>query len=213
MLTGPRLTALRKSSTLRPTLNALAWAWLFIALPGGALAFQEGTAVPRTTLSTGRGKKIEITGYAKAQGKRNLLLVFFRTGNCGLCVSQLIEFSQRHREILEANAEILAVSVDDAIIQAQTSEKIESRYPILLDPDAKTTKAFGVFNPQERLAFPATFVVGPDRRVLYRYVGKDLHDRPPFDRVMEVLRHYSGLAPTAQPNRQIARDAAPQPKR
>lgn len=136
-----------------------------------------------------------MNGYAKKEGKRNLLFVFFRTGTCAICIHQLQEFAVALDKIHELNASVLAVSLDDAIVLSRTSEKIQGKIPLLLDPNAKTVKQFGVFNPTESLAFPSLFLVGPDQKVLYRYVGKGLRDRPPTEEVMKVLRHYSGLVP------------------
>ena len=155
----------------------------------------EGDFVPRVTLPTASGRRIDITSFAKKQHKRNLLLVFFRTGKCPICVSQLIDFAQNFDRIGALNAAVLAISLDDAIIQSRTSEKIRNLFPLLLDPDAKTVHAFDVFNPEDKLARPSLFLIGPDRKILYSYVGKTLRDRPALEAVLDVLDHYSGSLP------------------
>lgn len=152
----------------------------------------EGTVVPKTTLTTAAGEKIELTGYAKTQKKKNLLLIFFRTGNCGICVGQLTDLASHYGDILDRDAALVAISLDDAIVQARTSEKIAKKYPILLDPDAKTVNAFDVFNPQDKLSRPSTFVLGPGGKVLYKYVGMSLTDRPATATILEVLEKWSG---------------------
>jgi peroxiredoxin Q/BCP len=148
------------------------------------------------TLMTARGKKINVLGYAASQHKRNLLLVFFRTGKCGVCVSQLTEFAEHYKKVEEFNAVILAISLDDSIVQSQTSEKISNAFPILMDPDQAVVNAFGVFNPKENLSKPSQFLIGPDQKVLFSYVGEGISDRPPLEKLLSILNHYSGLLPT-----------------
>lgn len=144
---------------------------------------------------TATGKKIELASYAKSQGKRNTLLVFFRTGTCGICVHQLEDFASNYDQIQAANAAVLALSLDESIVQTQTSEKLQNKFPLVLDPDAKVTRLFDVLNPQDKLARPSLFLLGPDRKVLFHYVGQAIQDRLPLAKVMEILQHYSGKLP------------------
>jgi peroxiredoxin len=162
---------------------------------GSAYGLEPGEKALPFTLSTATGKKIDILNYAKSQKKRNLLLVFFRTGNCGICVHQLVEFSEQIEAIQKSNAAVLAVSLDDAIVQTRTSETIQNKFPILLDPQGKAIKAYGVYNPAENLSRPSLFLIGPDKKILYRYVGQAIQDRPPLAQVMTILSEYSGTLP------------------
>ena len=166
------------------------------AAPHPAWALDEGQLVPRSIQMTASGEKIDITSYAKKKNKRNLFLFFFRTGTCGICLAQLVEIARSLDQLEQNNTAVLAVSLDDAIVQSQVSERIEKKYPILMDPDAKLVKAFGTFNPEEKLSFPATFLIGSDRKILFKYVGKAPRDRPPMQKLLEVSQHYSGLMPT-----------------
>lgn len=157
-----------------------------------------GEAMPQLRLMTARGQKIHVNEYAKSKGKKNLLFIFFRTGNCGICVAQLEEVANRLTEFENQNTAVLAISVDDAIVQSRTSERIQHKIPILLDPDGKTVKLFSVFNPEEKLSRPATFLIGPDQKVLYQYVGQAISDRPPINTLLEMVTHYSGGLPKAR---------------
>jgi peroxiredoxin len=181
--------------------------WLGLAggIAIGAGPIDNGAAIPGAKLVSHTGKSIDITKYASQSGKRNLLLLFFRTGTCNVCVSQLRDIAANYDEVTKANAAVLALSLDDAITHSRTAGLIENKYPLLLDPDGKTVKAFGVFNPEDNLSRPSVYLIGPDQKVLYHYVGKSLADRPPLNEVLEVVRHYSGglpkrdTAPKARP--------------
>ena len=174
---------------------------LLILLIGGLAgtgAFADlkvGDKIPSLTLTTAGGQKIHVNSYAQKSKKRNLLFVFFRTGTCRVCIQQLQEFAANLNLIEDNNAKVLALSLDDAIVQKQVSDSVEHKIPILLDPDAKTVNKFGTFNPVDKLSRPSIFLVGPDQKILYSYVGKELADRPPLATVLEMLNHYSGLLP------------------
>lgn len=158
-------------------------------------AYDVGDKAKSFVLTTARGQKIDLAQYAKTKSKRNLLLVFFRTGTCGICKHQLQEIGDHIEQVFALNTAVLGLSLDDAIIQQRVAEELGGRFPLVLDPDAKVVKAFNVMHPQEKLSRPSLFLLGPNMEVLYRYVGQGIQDRPPFATLMDVLKHYSGLVP------------------
>ena len=187
-----------RERTLRPKRFAFA-TFLFLFIGTSSFAnLNVGDKIPALTLMTATGKTINVNTYAKKMNKRNLLFVFFRTGTCQVCTQQLAEFAANYSVIEDANATVLAVSLDDAIVQKQVAGLVEVKFPILLDPDAKTVNKFGTFNPADNLSRPSLFLIGPDQKILYSYIGKEIADRPPFPKVVELLNHYSGLLPKTQ---------------
>lgn len=168
-----------------------------VSASGAETPLADGAAIPSAKLVTHTGQTIEVGKYAAQQGKRNLLLLFFRTGNCGICVGQLRDVAEHFEQVTADKAAVLAISLDDAITHAATFEKIERKYPLLLDPEGKTIHAFGVYNPEDKLARPAVYLISSAGKVLYHYVGKSLTDRPTIQEVLDVLHHYSGGLPTS----------------
>lgn len=187
---------------MRRLTEGLIFIWLGLVASAGLRAepLSEGAVIPEASLLSHQGKKISLTGYAASRNKKNLLLVFFRTGTCSVCISQLRDIAQNFDRIDRWNAAVLGISLDDAIVHARTAEKIQNRFPLLLDPEGKTVKAFGILNPEDSLSRPSLYLVGPDRKILYKYVGKALSDRPPLSEVLDVVRHYSGGLPTRTSN-------------
>jgi peroxiredoxin len=62
--------------------------------------------------------------------------------------------------------EVLAVNVGEGSRAARGfGEKMALRFPLLLDADTKTTRAWGA------RVLPANFVVGPDGEIRYRHLG------------------------------------------
>lgn len=61
---------------------------------------------------------------------------------------------------------VLAVNVGEGARAARGfGDKASLKFPLLLDPDTKTTRAWGA------RVLPASFVVGPDGRIRYSYLG------------------------------------------
>jgi len=66
-----------------------------------------------------------------------------------------------------------------------------AKYPIYRDANAKLAKAFDIpdgyaFHGQT-VHFPATVLIGPDGKEVFRYVGKSNSDRLPFEKLAEKV--------------------------
>jgi peroxiredoxin len=70
-------------------------------------------------------------------------------------------------------------------------KKQPSSFPFLLDEDRKVTKSYGVYHrvgiDAWDIAHPASFVVGPDQKIRYIYVGQTQLDRASTDDVLHAL--------------------------
>ena len=67
-------------------------------------------------------------------------------------------------------------------------------FPIYRDPDAKLAKQLGIpdgykFHNQI-VHYPATILIGPDGKEVYRYVGKNNSDRLSFDLLVLKVKEY-----------------------
>ena len=64
-------------------------------------------------------------------------------------------------------------------------------FPFLLDENRAVTKSYGVYQrwgiDAINIARPATFVIGRDGLIKYRYVGANQLDRAPVESVLEAL--------------------------
>ena len=60
---------------------------------------------------------------------------------------------------------VLAVNVGEGERGARLREKMALRFPILLDRDMTTTRAWSA------RVLPASYVIGPDGKVAYSYLG------------------------------------------
>ena len=65
------------------------------------------------------------------------------------------------------------------------------QYALYVDPGRAVIKAWGVDDPDNQIAVPATFIVGEDGKVRYVHVGTDKTDRPVMQDVLDVLSYLS----------------------
>ena len=67
-------------------------------------------------------------------------------------------------------------------------EKLKLTFPLASDPQLAAIRAFGVEMQGRGIAVPATFVLRPgDGRVVYRYIGETMMDRPAVDAILSAL--------------------------
>lgn len=60
-------------------------------------------------------------------------------------------------------------------------------FPLRSDPTLEVAEAYGVRQQGSDLALPATYVLGPDRKVLFAHVARNPVDRLATARLLEVL--------------------------
>lgn len=88
--------------------------------------------------------------------------------------------------MLEARGVGLAgISVDPPEDSARLARELELGYPLLSDADLRVAIDYGVAMEGRDIAVPAVFIILPDRRVFWQYVGESITDRPSDE---EILR-------------------------
>ena len=82
----------------------------------------------------------------------------------------------------------MAVSTDDLSEAEGIAEDIGIMFPILYDPEAVVVKEYGVHNPSDGgRARASTFIIDRDGIIQWKYVGRNIGDRPSVQRVLEEL--------------------------
>ena len=66
-------------------------------------------------------------------------------------------------------------------------ERMRLEFPLRSDPELALAEAFGVRQQGSDLELPSTFVLGPDRKVLFTHVARNPVDRLATARLLEVL--------------------------
>lgn len=124
-----------------------------------------------------------------------LILKFQRGTWCPSCRRELKATRRSYEKdqgVASNVAFILCQKPYDAVSYfAKDPERDSYPFPVLVDARRTVARAYGVyvfFNFESiRIARPATFVIGTDRKILYLYVGSRQRDWPPTEAVFKQV--------------------------
>ena len=86
---------------------------------------------------------------------------------------------------------MVAISVDTAEESQGLITARKLSFPIASDPDMTAIIAYGLAMEGRDISVPATFIIAPDRRILHRYVGEDMTDRPNLLEIVQMTERYA----------------------
>ena len=95
-------------------------------------------------------------------------------------------------EIQNLGADVYAFTADSLESVARTITEWKLTFIVVADPSRETLRQYGVRNPQDQSAMPATFVIDRQGIVRYRYVGTSAADRPDVREVLDAVRKVAG---------------------
>ena len=136
---------------------------LALALPAAAEELKPwaGGATPPLELADLRGRKHSLADY---RGK--VVLVNFWATWCEPCREEMPSMERLRVSLAERPFAVLAVNLAEPESRiAKFLDTVPVGFPILLDRDTKTTRAW------QAKVLPATYIVGPDGAIRYRHVG------------------------------------------
>ena len=91
------------------------------------------------------------------------------------------------------NAEIVAVSVEEAAIGRHVSELLGLQYPVLSDVEHKVVNLYGVYNLLgDSLATPSVFLIDVEGVIRWEYIGVSTSDRPSNEMILDQLMALAG---------------------
>lgn len=99
---------------------------------------------------------------------------------------------QAHDRILAAGAAVAFIACQDPYEAVTYFARAPERpsFPVLIDADRAVAKAYRVHafysGRRFRVARPASFLIGADRRILFRGVGERPEDRVPIERLLAI---------------------------
>ncbi len=87
-------------------------------------------------------------------------------------------------------SDVVGVSVDSVETSRQMSSDLGLDFPIAADTERRLTKALGIYDSANDIAWPAVFIVGPSGRIEWRDVAESyvLEKRPTADTLLGVVR-------------------------
>ena len=86
----------------------------------------------------------------------------------------MTEYARQYAAFRAAGADVAALSVDPEDRSEPLRKQLGIEFPILCDTGRRVVREWGLYNPDEMggIAVPAVFVIGTNRRVLYRSIDK-----------------------------------------
>jgi thiol-disulfide isomerase/thioredoxin len=137
---------------------------LALALPAAAAELKpwSGGPTPALELADLQGKKHSLADY---RGK--VVLVNFWATWCVPCREEMPSIERLRASLANRPFAVLAVNLAEPESRIQKFlDTMPLGFPILLDRDAKTTRAW------HAKVLPATYIVGADGAIRYRHVGE-----------------------------------------
>ncbi|MEM8603090.1 MAG: peroxiredoxin-like family protein [Cyanobacteria bacterium P01_H01_bin.121] len=168
-----------------------------------------GDLIPEFTLSDATGKTVTITEVL-TQGP--VVLAFYRGGWCPYCNLELKALQNVLPEIEAAGATLIAISPETPDNSLTTQEKNELAFTVLSDIDNQVAREFGLVfqlpavlrpiyqsfginiaahngNDHFELPLPATYVVLPNRDIVYAFADPDYTQRAEPSDVVAALQN------------------------
>lgn len=171
-------------------------------------SLEVGAKAPEFSLPDATGAEVSLSSLL-AEGP--VVLAFYRGGWCPYCLTELRALQARMADITAAGATLVAVSPQTPDSSLSTVEKLELAFPVLSDEGNRVAESFGlVFSLPEalrevyagfgldlpaangddsfRLPVPATYVIGAEGTVAWRFVDADYTKRAEPDDVIAALK-------------------------
>jgi peroxiredoxin len=107
--------------------------------------------------------------------------------------------ADHRQQLIAKDAKVIALASQDMTEAMSTTLKLNRPgidFSILADVNAAVSKRYGVFGLTPDLAenepdivsdFPSVFIIGPDRRIIWTYVGTGDTDRPKVTQIISNL--------------------------
>jgi len=123
--------------------------------------------------------------------KGPVVLFFYPRALTPGCTAESCHFRDLANEFADLGAQRIGISADPVSRQQKFSTKYGLDFPLLSDPDRIVARAFGAKRPGLLFNRRATFVIGPDRRLLAEINSEFATDRH-ADEALSVLRAAAG---------------------
>ena len=100
-----------------------------------------GKKAPALTLQTAGGKTIRLSDFLG----QNVALYFYSKDDTPGCTKEACSFQKHRAQLAAQRAVVLGVSRDDVASHQRFADKFGLTFPLLSDPDAAVSKAYGVY--------------------------------------------------------------------
>ncbi len=82
---------------------------------------------------------------------------------------------------------MVAISVDPTNVSTKLAAGLGLAFPLVSDVKHEPIDAYGVYDAENQISWPAVYVVERDRTISWRFLGSDYKERPPAEEVLRAL--------------------------
>ena len=103
-----------------------------------------------------------------------------------------MELTDHFAELRSRNAIVFAISMDDLSDATHLAGRTGFKFPILYNPAGDVVKQYEVFNLlNDNLPTPSTYIIDVDGVIRYKYIARDIADRPSTGTVIQLLDRFN----------------------
>lgn len=148
-----------------------------------------GEPAPDFELVNQYGEPVRLSSFAG----RNVVVVFYPFAFSGICTGELCEIRDNLAALEDANATVLAVSVDSKFSLRAYAAQEGYSFDLLADfwPHGAVASRYGVFDPETGMAQRGTFIIDGSGIVRYSVVN-------PRGQARDLAEYKAALAVLAQ---------------
>jgi peroxiredoxin Q/BCP len=162
----------RRSRGLNVSKQLMKLNWLFTAAVGLAACIlntaagplKVGDDAPDFKLQGSDGKTYKLSDF---KGKKPVVLAWFPKAFTPGCTAECKSLRENSAALQKLDAAYFTASVDTPEQNKKFAESLGLDYPILSDPTTETAKAYGVYNPERKIAMRNTFYIGKDGKIAF----------------------------------------------
>ncbi len=154
------------------------------------MPLQPGERLPALTLLDHDKQQVAL---AELRG-RPLVVLFFPLAFSSTCTEEICTVAEDFGAYRDLDAEVVAISVDSPYVLNRFRQDCNATFPFLSDFHREAAEAFGVLRTAplrsglRGVSERAAFVIDPEGRVAYAWVGEHPGLLPPFEEIKEEVR-------------------------
>ena len=158
------------------------------------MSIQIGQQAPDFTLFSSSKEKVTLSDF---NGKKNVLVLFFPQAFTGVCTTELCSVRDDIANYSNANAEVLAISVDSIFTLAKFKELQQLNFTLLSDFNKEVSTSYhSIYDSftdmnMKGVSKRSAFIVDKAGIIQYAEVLESAGDIPNFAAINEVLAKLS----------------------
>jgi thioredoxin-dependent peroxiredoxin len=154
-----------------------------------------GTVAPDFTLNTPDGSSVHLSKWSRGHKSALIILRGYPGYQCPYCQKQVHDFVNRAADFAKEGVPVLLVYPGATIgLGEKANEFLAKENPLppnivlVTDPEFKITDLYGLrWNEPGETAYPSTFLLDKDRRILFAKISRSHGDRVSAQEALDQL--------------------------